>query len=197
MNYNLYQEKQATAQRVAKYLSVDDKFAEQLNIAPGMPVPLIPTTHYVTAKITGTAIKFVESSKNKVIGVQSFDGNKLDANKPFIICGITGMYAKEAQGDKKTVQTANYNKAAPASLLNGELKLKQNNRGVVAEIITNHLFNVNTTNHNLDKEFPLADMPLVKDKSPFEIEVEIPEVLATGTDHFVKLELRGYTILAS
>ncbi len=196
MERSLNQEKKIAAIRIAEFANQDRAFAEQLGIRPNMPVRLHPVTHYVTAKVTGTTIKFVESSKNNTVGVQTFNSDKLDANKPLVLCGIAAVYAKEATADNKTVATASYDKTAPAELVNGEIVLSQENRGDLVDMLLSQAFNQNTTTHNLEREFEVADMPIIKDKSSFKLEAEIPAALASGSDHFVRVELRGYTIQA-
>lgn len=190
MNKNLNEERELAVEQFAKN-------ANTLGLNPSLgTIPVIPKTHYVTAKVIGTTVKFVKSSTDKEVGVQSFDGEQLDANKPFVLCAITGFYAKESTADNKTVATADYSKSAPAGLINGDLLIKVSQQGNVVEMPFGQIINQNTTNNNLDREFQIADMPLIKDKTVFEIEAELPEALASGSDHFVRLELRGYSVRA-
>ena len=187
MHKDLKQERQAA---LLKFQTIK----EELGLSTSRQLPVVPVTHFVTAKVTGTTIEFVKSSINKDVGVQSFDGDKLDALKPFLICGIALRYAEAAKADNKTVATASYSESAPAQLENGTITLNQVNRGSVIDMLISDAINQNTTNNNLDREFQVADMPLLRDKASFTLEGKTSGELDAAKDHFVRIELRGYSL---
>ena len=81
------------------------------------------------------------------------------------MAGITGLYAKEPSTSPLTVETADYKDAAPASLVNGELKLIQGDRGTITELLHENVFNRSgAVANNLDREFKLPVMAVIKDK---------------------------------
>lgn len=189
----MYQERLRAQEAIAKELSKKDGYAATLGLGNGVRPEVVPVTHYVTAKIEGKTIELVDSSKNKVVGIQSFDSDKLPAGKPFILAGITGLYAN-AVTDAETPETADYSDSAPAVLLNGELKIDQEDKGNLVDVLFDSVINNNTTPNVLDREFKIANMPVLRDKVSFSISGKMPTTLATGTDHFIKIALRGYSI---
>lgn len=154
---------------------------------------VVPTTHYLTAKIDSDRVLYTNSENAKKVGLQSFSQDKLPAGKPFVLVGITGLFAEETTGES-TKATADYSDEAPAILVNGDLEISQQDRGILVSTLFNQVINQNTTNNNLDREFQTADMPVIKDATEFEVVGTMPAVLPAGKDYFSRLELRGYTI---
>jgi len=155
-------------------------------------VKLVPFQHIITARVTSTTIDFVESSKDKVVGIQTFDSDKLPANKDLIIANIKAEYATAAT-DAGLIASSDYSASAPSSLVCGEFKISQGDRGVVSELLFDAMINNDTTNNNTDKALDLPDMPIIKGDMSFEAQGKIPVALAGGVDHYVKITMIGYT----
>ncbi|PSG90882.1 hypothetical protein [Aurantibacter aestuarii] len=193
---NLQDEKLMAGMAIEKFLQKDPTYKSTLGLSGG-EVRLVPVTHIVTAKVTGTNIEFVKSGITKEVGVKTFNNKALEAGKPLILCAVSAHYAKEATADNKTVATADYSDVAPAGLVNGELTISQQGRGNLVDAQFSALINQNATQNNLDQEFDIADMPIIKSETEIDIVGKLPEAIATaGNDDFVRIALRGYTIQA-
>jgi len=165
-----------------------------LNVKDNKLPTLVPFMHYVTAKIDGKTVKFIDN-KAKKVGMQSFDKNGLPTGKPFMIASIAMLYGKVATPtttDDSAIVA--FNVAAPAVLANGNLKIEQTDRPTILELPLDVMHNPNVTNSTLDREFKVNNYPLLKAVDDLEITAELPAGLADGVDHYAKIILRGYVI---
>lgn len=150
--------------------------------------------HYVAKDITGAGsgtIQLVTSSSNKLVGLASFDSNKLEKGEPFMIDAVSLLYGTAATGTKKA-ESVSYETSAPAELLVAELVIKQDNRELVRMPVS-EVHNPNTT-PNVDDEYRvIGHTPILMDQKSFDIYLEFPQGVNIGNaaDHFVKVKMRG------
>jgi hypothetical protein len=159
---------------------------------------LVDATEFIASKITGAGsgvTALTKSSGNKSVGVQSFDGNKLDDAQHFVIDSIALDYGLEVTTDNKEVTDAGYSDSAPAELLSADLIIKQGSE--LVRIPVSEIHNLNTGATRSDDFRNISHMPIIEASKVFEIAIEFAEgiSLSAGTnDHFVKVSLRGHKL---
>jgi hypothetical protein len=159
---------------------------------------LVDTTEFIAAKLTGSGsgvIALTKSSGDKAVGIQSFDGNKLDDAQHFVIDSVALDYGLEVTTDNKEVANANYVDAAPAELLSADLIIKQGKELIRIPVSEAH--NLATGTSNDDNFRTVSHLPVIEANKVFEVAIEFAEgtSLSAGTDdHFVKVSLRGHKL---
>jgi|GEM_PF-1993160 len=187
-------ERKLVAEAVHQNLTEKTVDTVDLNFKGGKPPKLVPFTHYVTAKIEGKTVKFIDNKK-KQIGVQSFDANGLAKGKPFIIASIALLYGTKATNagvDESTI--IDFKTGAPAILKNGDFKIEQDSRPVILELPLDVMHKSTGTVTTLDREFKVNSYPVLKAEDALEMTAELPAALAGGVDHYAKVLLRGYVL---
>jgi len=185
-------EREVVAAAIIKNLNEKSVSHLDLNFKGNNPPKLVPFVHYVTAKIEGKTVKFIDN-KAKKVGMQSFDKNGLAKGKPFIIASVALLYGvigtPTANDDSAIVD---FDTAAPEALINGDFKIEQDGRPTVLELPLDVMHNPNPTNTTLDREFKVNSYPVLKAEDTLEMTAELPATLAGGSDHYAKVLLRGY-----
>ena len=147
---------------------------------------------YLNAKITGASntISLVDSTTKKVNGITNFDGNVLGLGKSFPISAMRVLYSNA--GANETVANWQDKTTLPAELQNSVLTITQNNNVLVSLPLTD-------LQNFANKEFrSLATVPVIVDRSPFTITIEMPKEARldapVGKQCFFRLELKGIEI---
>lgn len=145
--------------------------------------------YYVNAEVTGASntISLIDSNTKKIAGLTNFDGNVIGLGKRFPVSAMRVLYTTD--GTKPG--NANWQDRAylPAELQNATLTLKQGSN-VLASLPLTDLQGFKM------KEFrALATVPVLADRTPFELEIEMPAGITlpekAGTLSFLRVEFKG------
>jgi len=177
--------RQAAKEVLAQFLN------EQGDRVNGSDPELVEKKHIITAKLSGETIEFIDVNGLKITGVQSFNADKLDAHKPFVIAKIKAEYATSAK-NALDAQRSDYSATAPAILMNGDFKLSQADRGIILDLLMDSIINNNVTPNNDDQFHVLEKMEVLKAQSTIEAKIKLPVSLPTNVDHYVKITMGGY-----
>ncbi len=145
--------------------------------------------YYVNHDVTGASntISLIDANTKKIPGLTNFDGNVIGLGKRFPISAMRVLYTVD--GTKPG--NANWQDRAylPAELQNAILTLKQG-KNILASLPLTDLQGFKM------KEFrALATVPVLADKTPFELEIEMPNGIQlpvkAGTLSFLRIEFKG------
>ena len=147
--------------------------------------------YYVNAKITGASntISLIDANTKKIAGLTNFDGNVIGLGKAFPVSGIRLLYNKGNDTTKEGEVGYSSAMTLPGALLNAIVTLKQGSK-VLLQLPVSDLYGFKM------KEFRMvATLPVLRDKDPFELEIEMPNGIAlpvtAGTQEFIRIEFKG------
>lgn len=150
-------------------------------------------THYITfdAKGKGSITDLVDSNTKKLRGVTSFDANKFNKGRYFVIDAIRVMVDNQADSVGKSVWKSEADKA----VVNSEISIAQDEellRLPVSDLLANKYLELEEGGYR-----PVASAPVLIPEKDIVIRWEFPDGVSvdSGTTQFVRLEFRGFEFL--
>ncbi len=136
---------------------------------------LVDSEVYVNNKIgTGGVQEMLLSSAVKQVGITNFDGNRLEANRVFIINGVTFGFAVEdasSSPDEVSYKFPKEGVALPKYLAHANLVLKQAGE-VIVNLPIRSIWNGAISNRELYRD--LGALELIEDNSAINLAIEFP-----------------------
>ncbi len=145
--------------------------------------------YYLNSKVTNASntISLIDSKTVKLAGLTNFDGNVIGLGKAFPISGMRVLYTTSGRNEGSA--DWQNNERLPAELQNAVLTLKQGKNVLVSLPLTD------LQNFRMKEFRMIATLPVLRDKEPFELEIEMPKdaPLATsaGKESFFRVEFKG------
>lgn len=145
--------------------------------------------YYVNAKVTGASntISLIDSTTKKVAGITNFDGNVIGLGKAFPVSAMRVLYSTE--GASEGAVNWQNREFLPAELQNAQLTLKQGKNILVSLPLTD------LQNFKMKEFRMLATLPVLRDKEPFELEIEMPKneilPLKGALQDYLRIEFKG------
>lgn len=150
-------------------------------------------THYTTfdAKGKGSTVKLFNSNTKKLVGVTSFDANKFNKGRHFVVDGIRILI----EGTATDVKEASWKSTPDKAILNSEITISQD-----SDIITLPVTDLIAPNYQTIQEGgfrSIASAPVLLPEQEFQITWEFPD--GVGVDNaqvqLVRIELRGFEFM--
>lgn len=152
-------------------------------------------TQYITfdAKGKSSVVLLIDSNTKKLVGETSFDANKLNKGRYFVIDGIRVLTEDTAT----TLHEAKWKSEAHAAIVNSELKIAQDEDLLllpVSDLLT-QLIGINSG----DIFRSIASAPVIVPEKEINISWQFPQGASVPTtkEQFVRIELRGFEFLTN
>lgn len=173
------------------------KFSGDLQAAiSSKKVALRPHTMLVRKNISGFGgtNPLIDSNTQKLAGISTLNGNKLDKGEAVLYDRIALAYAKGAAADGPGKQ--DYTADAPALLRNSFIEVRQFGKQTLHEPIANYLKGEATTKSD-DNFFELPGFQFLVDDESFEINIITPsgagslDAADAANNHYFELRANG------
>ena len=152
-------------------------------------------TQYITfdAKGKSSVVLLIDSNTKQLVGETSFDANKLNKGRYFVIDGIRVLTEDTAT----TLHEAKWKSEAHAAIVNSELKIAQDEDLLllpVSDLLT-QLIGINSG----DIFRSIASAPVIVPEKEINISWQFPQGASVPTtkEQFVRIELRGFEFLTN
>lgn len=148
-------------------------------------------THYITfdAKGKNSLVELLDSNTRRITGDTSFDANKFNKGRHFVIDSIRVL----VEGTAEKVQEATWDGKAHKSVVNSEISLFQDEE-ILRLPVSDLLDKLNYQNQNQGFR-PVSSAPVIVPEKEFNIIWDFPKS-STGVGEsekqLIRIELRGF-----
>lgn len=151
-------------------------------------------TQYITfdAKNSGSIVELLDSNTRKLSGVTSFDANKLNKGRYFVIDAMRVL----TDGSADSVKTAKWNSEADKAIINSELSISQDEE-LLNLPVSDLISKINVQDN---KGFrPIASAPVIVPEKEINMRWVYPNGVNvdSSTTQLVRIELRGFEFFVS
>lgn len=135
-------------------------------------------------------VNLLEGLANSEVGISNFDGQRLDADRYFVVNALTVNYGVAATGT--SAAAVNYTTALPAGLKCANVVIKQDNEVLFRIPIAS----INESKSSDTRYRELGAFSLIRDQKTVRVEIEFPDGtdLAPGAGNagYVEVLLSGF-----
>ena len=152
-------------------------------------------TQYITfdAKGKSSVVLLIDSNTKKLVGETSFDANKLNKGRYFVIDSIRILIEDTATN----LHEAAWKSSAHGAIVNSELKIAQDEDLLLLPVsdLLSQLFGINSG----DNFRSIASAPVIVPEKEINISWQFPQGASVPTtkEQFVRIELRGFEFLTN
>ncbi len=146
-------------------------------------------THYITldAKSKGSNVDMLDSNTRRLTGITSFDANKFNKGRHFVVDGIRVLSETTANKAEEGAWASDLDKA----LVNAELIISQDEELItlpISDLMTKKIGEIEDGGFR-----PIASAPVIMPEKEFNVSLRFPNgVSVAGTTNFIRVEFRGF-----